>query len=352
MALQRVRKRPERRDATLPRGRRRAHLISMRITPAPYALGITLLLAALATPIRSSRAQSNPQSQQVPAATQVEMQNVMYRFSDEIAVHIVRMKGQLAPSQPGGIPTFDTPASFNMTFNSAEVAIDSETLAKVLNTYVFAAADAPVKRASVEIAGQVIKIKGILPSKGGVSFETDGTLSATPNGEIRVHSEKIKMLHMQVKGIMKALGITVAGMISTKKVQGVRADGDDLLLTPDQIFPPPHFQGRVTNVRIEGNNIIQIYGAAPAPADSKSSGNFMAFRGGTIRFGKLTMQDADVQLIDLDPRDPFDFFLDRYLDQLSSGYQKITPSFGVRAYMKDYDKLPKAPPKRGKREHS
>ncbi len=132
----------------------------------------------------------------------------------------------------------------------------------MLNTYVFAAADAPVKHASVEIAGQVIKIKGILPSKGGVSFETDGTLSATPDGEIRVHSEKIKMLHMHVKGIMKALGITVAGMISTKKMQGVRADGDDLLLTPDQIFPPPHFQGRVTGVRIEGDNIIQIYGTA------------------------------------------------------------------------------------------
>jgi hypothetical protein len=75
----------------------------------------------------------------------------------------------------------------------------------------------------------------------------------------------------------------------------------------------------------------------------------MAFRGGVIRFGKLTMQDADVQLIDLDPRDPFDFYLDHYADQLAAGYQKMTTSFAIRAYMKDYDKLPKAQPKRNTR---
>jgi hypothetical protein len=34
------------------------------------------------------------------------------------------------------------------------------------------------------------------------------------------------------------------------------------------------------------------------------------------------------------------------VDQLAAGYQKITTSFGIRAYMKDYDKLAKAQPKR------
>jgi hypothetical protein len=151
---------------------------------------------------------------------------------------------------------------------------------------------------------------------------------------------------MSVKGIMKALGITIAGMVSTKKVRGVSVDGDDLLLAPDQIFPPPQFQGRVTAVRMVGNQIIQVYGNAANATGSKVPGNWMAFRGGVLRFGKLTMQDADMELIDLDPRDPFDFYLDHYVDQLAAGYQKITTSFGIRAYMKDYDKLAKAQPKR------
>ena len=42
----------------------------------------------------------------------------------------------------------------------------------------------------------------------------------------------------------------------------------------------------------------------PSPA----ARNYVYFGGGSITFGKLTMRDADLQLIDADPRDPFDFF--------------------------------------------
>ena len=52
----------------------------------------------------------------------------------------------------------------------------------------------------------------------------------------------------------------------------------------------------------------------------------MAFRHGDMRFGKLTMHDADLIMIDMDPRNPFDFFLDHYQDQLVAGYTKSTPN--------------------------
>ena len=34
-----------------------------------------------------------------------------------------------------------------------------------------------------------------------------------------------------------------------------------------------------------------------------------------------------------------DFFLDHYKEQLAEGYTKITPSFQLRVFMKDFDKL-------------
>ncbi len=43
----------------------------------------------------------------------------------------------------------------------------------------------------------------------------------------------------------------------------------------------------------------------------------------------------------MDPADPFNFYLDRYNAQLSAGYTKITPSFGLRVFMKDLNKLGK-----------
>jgi hypothetical protein len=51
------------------------------------------------------------------------------------------------------------------------------------------------------------------------------------------------------------------------------------------------------------------------------------------------MSDTDLTLIDLDPQDTFDFYLDHYREQLSAGYTKITPSFSLRSYFRDYNKL-------------
>jgi len=58
-----------------------------------------------------------------------------------------------------------------------------------------------------------------------------------------------------------------------------------------------------------------------------------------MQFGKLTMHDSDLTMIDMEPRDPFDFFLDHYQDQLVAGYTKSTPQYGLRAYFRDYSKL-------------
>jgi hypothetical protein len=54
------------------------------------------------------------------------------------------------------------------------------------------------------------------------------------------------------------------------------------------------------------------------------------------------MADADLELIDTTPNDPFDFAMDHYQDELVAGYIKATKSGGMCAYMQDYNKLPHA----------
>lgn len=96
-------------------------------------------------------------------------------------------------------------------------------------------------------------------------------------------------------------------------------------------------------MRIQGQNLILTFGtAAKAKASRSASGNYMAYHGNQLRFGKLTMSDVDLTLMDMDPNDPFDFSLDHYLQQLQAGYTKITANFGLRVFMKDFDKLPNA----------
>jgi hypothetical protein len=271
-------------------------------------------------------------------AVHAEMRNVMYHFSDQIAVHITYLEGELKPTREGGTPVFDDANSFSISIQSARISVTIDALANALNQYALAAADAPIKSVHIIPAGAKLKIKGRLHSKGDLPFESEGSLSVTPGGEIRVHTEKIKAGHVPVKSLMDLLGTTISQLIDTRKVSGLRADKDDLLLNPSELFPPPHIQGRLHAISIVGNEVVQEYGAQTAPP-MKMSGNYMAYQGAQLRFGKLTMHDTDLVLIDMDPQDHFDFYLDHYKDLLVAGYTKTTPSFGLRAYFRDYNKL-------------
>jgi hypothetical protein len=266
-----------------------------------------------------------------------EMRNVVYHYTDSIAVHIIHLEGELVPIGERGLPVFEDPNSFVVDIHSAEMSITTTALGNVLSQYAFRAPDAPIKAIRVSTRDGKLTIRGRL-RKGDLPFESEGSLAATPDGEIRVHTEKIKAVHVPVKGLMELLGENLARLINMKEVRGIRAEGDDLILTPAELFPAPHIRGRLTSITIRGGEIVQKYGGAPQ-SSIKLAGNYMAYRGARLRFGKLTMSDTDLSLIDMDPQDPLDFFLDHYWDQLAVGYSKITHSFGLRSYCRDYNKL-------------
>jgi len=285
---------------------------------------------------------SAAQSSESPDTRPVEfvMKNVTYHYSEPVAVHIVQLQGELVPTRAASIVVFDDKNSFDLRLAHAEISISCNALAQVLNENVFSSPDAPIRKLGIASKNNQLVVTGKFHLRGDVPFETTGTLSADRDGKIRLHAEQVKAAHLPVKGLLDLLGIDLARLINTNKVHGVTVDKDDLVLDPEQILPPPHIQGKVTAVRIQGNDIVQIFGQPQASNfAAKQSGNYMAFRHSDMRFGKLTMHDADLIMIDMDPRDPFDFFLDHYQEQLVAGYSKSTLEYGLRVYTRDYNKL-------------
>ena len=121
-------------------------------------------------------------------------------------------------------------------------------------------------------------------------------------------------------------------------------DDNDFILDPASMLPPPRMRGRITAVRVQGEQIIETFGnVGRGPATAQAGANYMAYRGGTLRFGRLTMNNTDMRLIDADPTDPFVFFPLHYKDQLVAGYSKTTVSGGLQVYMPDYNELSKRP---------
>jgi hypothetical protein len=336
----------------------------MRRIAICFALTIFLVFAVISTfaqvekpaaPAAGDATGTPAPAAQAPAAgsngavVRAAMRNVEYHLTDRIIVHIVMLDGKLSP-KPGEIPVFDDKNSFGLDVDSAAIVLSMTALTNDLNDFVFARADAPLKKLSTSTDGEQLVLKGLLMSKGGIPFETSGTMSITPEGMIRVHTTKVKAVKLPVKGLMDLLGLDTQKLLNTKKVEGVTVDKDDLILDPEKILPPPELHGRLTSLKIENGEIHLTFGpdsgkaAAPPVKESCGAKNYLHFRGGSVRFGKLTMSDTDLELMDSTPADPFDFSIDHYNQQLVAGYSKMTQSGGLCVHMPDYNKLKQPAP--------
>ncbi|HEY3169389.1 MAG TPA: hypothetical protein VGK08_00150, partial [Thermoanaerobaculia bacterium] len=196
----------------------------------------------------------------------------------------------------------------------------------------------------VRIEGQQLVQTGKLAKAAGIPFEIRGELSLRSDGKIQLHPVSIKAAGIAVQGLMKFLGVDLARVIELHEARGISVAGNDLLLDPEKLLPPPAIEGRVTAVRLENDRVVEVFGAGKSVAEreERSAENFMRFRGGHLRFGKLTMHETDMTILDQDPKDPFEMFLDHYNEQLVAGYSKNTPAFGLRVYMPDFDDMRRA----------
>ncbi|MEO8370122.1 MAG: hypothetical protein ABI806_13055 [Candidatus Solibacter sp.] len=271
--------------------------------------------------------------------TQVEMVNVNIHLDESLIMRIKYLKGQFLPTKKGRPPTFDDKLSYVIAIDSAEIAVSMASMTHAMNTYVFNDPDAPLKNLKLSAEGTELKQTGTLKKGIGIPFEMVGTMSPTPEGLIRIHPNKTKAAHLPVKGLMKVLGLDMAKLINTRKTRGITVEENDLIMDPSAALPPPKIRGRVTSVAIVGDSIVQTFGKPSNVVPTRPPSNYMAYRGGILTFGKLTMKDADMRLVDADPSDVFDFYPDHYNEHLVAGYSKTTASGGLIVYMPDYNKL-------------
>jgi len=272
------------------------------------------------------------------------MKNVHLHVTDRVVLIIRSLRGALLRTAKNRPPVFDDRESFVMRIDAGEIAMSTASLTALMNDYVFNYRKAPIKELEITTneKGQ-LEQEGVLDKAVDVPFKVKAVLMPTPDGRIRVHAKSIKAAGLPMKGLMGLLGIEMDDMVKIQAGRGIVVEDNDFILDPQQMLPPPRIRGNVSSVRIEGDQVIQVFGTGAAPGRRlcpyASYRNYMYFRGGNLRFGKLTMADADLALIDQDAKDPFDFNLDRYNDQLVAGYSKNTPSHGLKTFMPDADDL-------------
>lgn len=272
----------------------------------------------------------------------VHIHNVYMMVTPQVTLEVRDLYGRLFPIRKGEIPLFDDPQSFGIEIDHATTAFSTASMTALLNSYTFAYPNAPLRQLQVEAHDGKLRQKGILHKGVDVPFEMEGDLSVRPDGLLKIHPTSIKVAGVSSKRLLDALGIDLVNVIKVRNDRGVAIDGDDLLLDPNRLLPPPKISGKVGAVHLEGDRIVlQFVGAGPGKGLTPPAGvrNYMYFKGGQLRFGKLTMSDTDLAIADADPRDPFRFYLAEYQRQLVAGYSKTMPDKGLVSYMPDADQL-------------
>jgi hypothetical protein len=273
----------------------------------------------------------------------IEVQNGLFHVMDNVMLTVPRLDAWMIP-KPGLTVSLDTKNSFTLRIVSGETYLKARDLSALLNEYLLPHAKTPIKNITVTFEGNEVVVKGELRKGISVPFEGKGTVSVADDSDIRVHFTQIKAAGILKKGLLDFLGIKLSSVAQPKKESRFRIEGDDIILPIAALFPPPRIAGKLTAVSIQGENLVQVFGppnatVAPPPTPAQ---NFIYFHGGIMKFGKLTMDGVDLQLVDNEPSTPFDFSLDHYAEQMQAGYSKSLPSRGLVAFVPDYATVAKS----------
>lgn len=279
--------------------------------------------------------------------TGLVMRNVDFHLAEGVVLRIWRLVGEMR-SVKAGIVDFDDVTSYVIDVKSAEVGLTGSDLTNLMNGYVFAYKGSPLSHLRITIHDGELRQAGTLHKGVDIPFDMVAAVSLTPDGRIMLHASRVRILGVNGLALMKALGLTLEKMMDLSKARGVTVTGNDLFLDPFVVLPPPRVSGRLSGVRLSGDQLIQTIGAAsdsviPRQSIDPSVTNYMLYRGGTLHFGKLFMTDAEMLVVDADVKDPFDFDNPNYRRQLIAGHSRTLPDLGLEVWMPDASGLGAAP---------
>lgn len=273
----------------------------------------------------------------------MEAVNVLFRYSPELAILIVKLRGTLVPTEGHSVATFNDPTSFKIAIEAAEVHLSTEQLAALMNARITRSPKAQVKSVRISVSGNQLLIDGTMKKGVHVPFHAIADVAITGDNRVRINIHQVSVGRLPMKGLLDALGLSVEDLVSQQGLKGMSVDGDSFLIDPETVFPAPHIQAHLTEAKIAGDGIVLLFGTGTPQLTTGEKGNYIALRGGRIEYGRDEMFDSNLTMTDSTPSDPFEFYLGQYWSQMVAGSIKVTPDQALRVRVPDYAKIARRP---------
>ncbi len=274
-----------------------------------------------------------------PNSPRVEMANVLFRYSPQLSIHVIRLRGQLLPTDGRSVPSFNDAASFVLATDAAEIRLTTAQLSGLMNSWLLSSPKAQLKNIQIGAEGDHLLIQGTMKKGVPVPFRAEGRPAISGDNRIRITIQHIKAAHLPVKGLMDALGMSMDDLVGQKGLKGMSVEGDSFLIDPQTAFPPPQIRARISSVQVAQGELVLTFGQGAPKTSHPPAKNYIYLRGGSIKYGREEMSDADLLMIDSTPADPFDFYLNKYWCQMVAGHIRVTPDQALRIDVPDFAKL-------------
>lgn len=271
-------------------------------------------------------------------ATRIYAHNLLLRKGPEFRVYVRWLQGEMTRLKREVNPSFDDPDSFYLNIRTGILRANIGDLANYLNRGL---EDSPLKNISLSGNGGEIRLRGTLKKAVALPIELVGELSPLPDDRIRVHVTKLNVLKIPFKGLLGLFRVSVSDLFKNKTIDGVSVEENDIYFDTQKLLPPPHIKGHLTAVRVANPDLEEVFGDAQEQVDRVEEWrNFLRLKGGTIDFGKLTMRNVDLIMIDISKDPWFDLDLTNYQKQLTNGFTRVTPESGLQIFMPDLRDIP------------
>ncbi|HMH12317.1 MAG TPA: hypothetical protein VK578_04350 [Edaphobacter sp.] len=317
----------------------------------PAVVAVILCLVWLIWHARSKN--SAPQITAVPSTssakptndsttTTVYAHNLVLLKGPVFRVYIRWLRGEMVRTHPETNPSFDDPESFLFLIQKGVIHANLGDIGNFLNAST--QSSFPLKNVTITGEGNNLKMSGTLHKGVPLPVEMLATVSSTSDGRIHLSVTKISALKIPVKALLGGLHIDIKDIMGADPMPGVEVSGNDLFFDTTKLLPPPHIRGHPTSVTLAKPDLVLVYGNSDTDeAKLAQWHNFLRLSGGTVDFGKLTMRNADLTLIDASDDAWFNLDLVNYQAQLVNGFSRITPKSGLEIFMPNLDGRNKKP---------
>ncbi|MCB1159061.1 MAG: hypothetical protein H7A25_16575 [Leptospiraceae bacterium] len=286
----------------------------------------------------------------------MSLKNVNFRFTPKIYLNIHSLEAELRPKEPARIVNFDDLNSFHIEIFAGEAFLHSSIMKHIFKDIIFNYPNSPLKLESLELLEPLpgseasrVKLSGEVNFMFWLKFTMYGIMELNKSDmSIRIKAERMDALYNPyTKQLLGLVGLDMEKLLKPLPPgRGLVVNGNTIIVNPFSLFPPPSMYGKLESLKVKNNGIVLKFERVKTmnfpSMPSSNAKNYLFLFNGDVKFGQLVMNmigNANMEMVDSDPSDIFDFYLKEYFNVLTGpGTRVIMQSNkSILVEMMDYD---------------